>query len=174
MAFFFSFSPFPGAWEVFSTLYIFCTLCNCFSKILYTQTFFPMGHDGAKKCFHRSCLGKKKGRTIFTSIVTGFKISRYLMIPQDAKVQRVCFFLILLMYQWSVQNKNLMCHQTDDVIYKQRKEINEASNYQRLLIENSPIIVFLDTSKLFFQSAVEWHGHFLRFTSLPFWQNVAE
>lgn len=55
-----------------------------------------------------------------------------------------------------------MCHQTDDVIYKQRKEINEASNYQRLPIANSAMITFLDTSKLFFQSAVEWPGHLLR------------
>lgn len=56
-----------------------------------------MGHNGAKKCFQISCLGKKKkrGRTIFTSIVTGCKINRYLMIPQDLKMQVVYFFPIL-------------------------------------------------------------------------------
>lgn len=34
---------------------------------------------------------KKKGRTIFTSIVTYFKINGYLMIIQDVKVQLVYF-----------------------------------------------------------------------------------
>lgn len=64
--------------------------------------------------------------------------------------------------------------QTDDVIYKQRKHINEASSYWRWPIASSPIVTFLGTNKLFFQGVVEWPGRLLRCKLLTFLKNIAE